>query len=131
MHPLIDLLKQPGKYLHAQSSNSNTRTRCEICSELRKKTPEWRHWHCSGVFIHNFEHTSHLVPVFLLSTLNRQIPIKNFHVLAHFEFPKYSLCILSKIVTISFRIPILNQCFRSYIWKYFIIFYSLCFTLTE
>ena len=37
---------------------------------LTKKTPERRQWHCSGVFIVNFEHTPHLVLVFLLLTLN-------------------------------------------------------------
>ena len=36
-------------------NNRNTRTRCEICS---------------GIFIVNFEHISHLVLVFLLLTLN-------------------------------------------------------------
>ena len=47
-------------------NNRNTRTRCEICSKLRIKTPERR----SGVFIVNFENISHLVLVFLLLTLN-------------------------------------------------------------
>ena len=42
-------------------NNRNTRTRCEICSELTIKTPEQRHWHRSGVFIVNFEYISHLV----------------------------------------------------------------------
>ena len=51
-------------------SNRNTRTRCEICSKLKIKIPERRHWHCSGIFIVNFEHISHLVLVFLLLTLN-------------------------------------------------------------
>ena len=40
-----------------QVNNSNTRTRCEICSKLTRKTPERRHWHRSGVFRlsrHNF-----------------------------------------------------------------------------
>ena len=69
-------------------SNNNTRTRCEICSELRIKTPEPRHWRCSGVSILNFEHVLHLVLVFLLLILNSQIPIENFQV------PKFSLCIL-------------------------------------
>ena len=27
----------------------------EICSKLTIKTPEWRHWCCSGVFIVDFE----------------------------------------------------------------------------
>ena len=47
----------------------NTKTSCEICSKLTIRTPELRQWHCSGVFIVNFEHNSHLVLGFLL-TLN-------------------------------------------------------------
>ena len=39
-------------------NNRNTRTKCEICSEV------------TVVFIVNFEHISHLVLVFLLLTLN-------------------------------------------------------------
>ena len=52
----------------------NTRTRCEICSKLTIKTPERRQWCRSGVFIVSFEHISHLVLVFLLLTLRRQMP---------------------------------------------------------
>ena len=37
-------------------NNRNTRTRCEICSKLTIKIPEQRQWHCSGIFIVNFEH---------------------------------------------------------------------------
>ena len=47
----------------------NTRTRCEICSNLKIKAPELRQWRRSGVFIVNFEHISHLVLVFLSLTL--------------------------------------------------------------
>ena len=50
-------------------TNRNTRTRCEICSKLTIKRPEWRHWHRSGVVIVNFERISHLVLMFLLLTL--------------------------------------------------------------
>ena len=51
-------------------NNRNTRTRCEICSKITRKTPKRRHWRRSGVFIVNSEHISPLVPVFLLLTLN-------------------------------------------------------------
>ena len=51
-------------------NNRNTRTSSEICSKLTIKTPEGRQWRCSGVFILNFEHISHLVLVFPLLTLN-------------------------------------------------------------
>ena len=54
-------------------NNRNSRTRCEICSKLTIKTPERRQWCRSGIFIVNFEHISHLVLVFLLLTLSRQM----------------------------------------------------------
>ena len=38
------------------------------------KTPEKRQWHRSGVFIINFEYISHLVLVFLLFTLSKELP---------------------------------------------------------
>ena len=60
-----------GIYL-LKANNRNTRTRYEICSKLTIKTLERRQWCCSGVFIVNFEHISHLVLVFLLLTLNMQ-----------------------------------------------------------
>ena len=53
-----------------KDDNRNTRTKGKICSKLTIKTPERRHWRRSGVFIVNFEHISHLVLVFLLSTLS-------------------------------------------------------------
>ena len=49
----------------------NTIKRCEIFSKLTIKRPEWRHWRSSGVFIDDFEHTSHLFLVFLLLNLNK------------------------------------------------------------
>ena len=47
-------------------NNRNTRKGWEICSKLTLKTPERRRWRCSGVFIVNFEHISHLFLMFLL-----------------------------------------------------------------
>ena len=46
-----------------KDNNRNTRTRCEIYSKLI----------CSGVFIVNFEHISHLVLVLLLLTLSKYL----------------------------------------------------------
>ena len=51
-------------------NNTNTRTRCQICSKLTIKTQERCKWRLSGVFIDNFEHISHLGLLFLLLTLN-------------------------------------------------------------
>ena len=52
-------------------NNRNTRTRCKISSKLTIKIPERCQWRRSGIFIVNFEHISHVVPVFLLLTLSR------------------------------------------------------------
>ena len=51
-------------------SKSAIETRREMCSKLKIKTPERSNWRRSGVFAANFEHISHLAPVFLLLTLN-------------------------------------------------------------
>ena len=52
-------------------NNRNTRTSCEICSNLTIKIPEERRHGCpSGVFNVFFEQVSHFVPVFLLLSLN-------------------------------------------------------------
>ena len=62
-------------------NNRNIKTRCEICSKSAIKTPERRQWHLSGVFIFNFEHNSHLAIVFLLLTLNMNLPTGLKHLL--------------------------------------------------
>ena len=54
-------------------NNGNTRTRCEIRSELTIEKPGRRQWCCSGFFSVNFEHISHLVLVFLLLTMNKEL----------------------------------------------------------
>ena len=58
-----------GNYM-LKVNNRNTRTRCEICSELIIKIPERRQWLRFGIFIVNFEHIPHLVLVLLLLTLS-------------------------------------------------------------
>ena len=42
----------------------NTRTMCEICSELTIKTTERYQWRLSGIFIVNFKHILHIALVF-------------------------------------------------------------------
>ena len=63
----------PGCIQLLNVNNWNTRAKCKICSELTIKTPDWRQWHRSDIFIVNVEHISHLVlifPLFLLLTFN-------------------------------------------------------------
>ena len=51
-------------------NTGNTGTKCEICSKLTIKIPEQDHGVLYfGVFIVNFEHTCHLIPVSLLLNL--------------------------------------------------------------
>ena len=51
-----------------KGNDRNTTKRSETCWKLTMKASERRHWRCSGVFIVNFEHISHLFLVFLLLT---------------------------------------------------------------
>ena len=66
----------------------NTRTRCEICSNITTMTSEPRHWRRPGVSIVNLEYISHLVLVFLLLTLNMYLPggWAQFHTIFTFNF---------------------------------------------
>ena len=48
-------LNSAGIYL-LRVNKRNTRTKCEIYSNLIIKTLKWRQWYDSGVFIINFEH---------------------------------------------------------------------------
>ena len=76
-----------GVYL-LKVNNRNTRTRHEICSKLTTKRPERVHWSRSSVLVVNFEHTSHLILVFLLLTLNMQLPA------GLFRRPKQFACLI-------------------------------------
>ena len=67
----ISSLLPPSLFLLLKVNNRNTRTIFEICSKLIIKTPERHHWRCSGVVIVNFKQISHIVPVFILLTLNK------------------------------------------------------------
>ena len=68
----LDRINPVGNYLF-KVNNRKTRTRCEICLKLTIKTPKRCHWCQSGVFFVNFEHILHLILVFLLITLSRQM----------------------------------------------------------
>ena len=61
-----------GAYLF-KANIGYTRAMCEVCWKLTIKTPEWRQWCRSGVFIANFEQISHIDLMLPLLTLNKQI----------------------------------------------------------
>ena len=62
----LDIFQYPSKIYLFRFDNRSTRKRCETCSNLTIKTPEWSQWHRTGTFIVNFEHISHLFLLFLL-----------------------------------------------------------------
>ena len=71
---------------------------CEVCSKLAIKTPERRH--LCRVFI-NFEQISHIVLVFPLLTLNKQMPgrvllFNYFYLAIEFKQRKFFTCDFSK-----------------------------------
>ena len=66
--PEVTCSKLTTETLEQEVNNRNTRTRCEICSELTIKTPERRRRR-SSVIIVNFERIG-VVLVTLLLTLN-------------------------------------------------------------
>ena len=67
-------------YLFAQQafifskSTFETAEMCEICSKFTKRIPEQSQSCHSGVYFVNFEQNSHIVLVFPLLILNKQMP---------------------------------------------------------
>ena len=67
------------KYLNrdVKITNEKTRRMCKIYSKLTIKTPEWRHWRLTDVFITIFKKVSHIILVFLLLADNNTINHKS------------------------------------------------------
>ena len=63
-----------GIYLF-KDSIGNIKTVCKTSSKLTIKIPKGRRWRRSALFIVNFEQISHIVFVFPLLTLNKQMPV--------------------------------------------------------
>ena len=94
-------------------NNRNTRTRCQVCSKLTIKTPEWRQWRRSGFFIVNSEHISHLVLMFLLSTLNAKNVAKCQNFLWYIIATPFNCCSNFKLISLfpesNGQIPVQRQ----------------------
>ena len=82
----------PAGFYLLKVNDRNTTKMHEICPKLTIKTPEQCHWCCSGVFIVNFKHISHFVLMFLLLTLNMQVPTGKW-VILHWYIDHASLII--------------------------------------
>ena len=61
----MNIYEIPGVMYVFKINYENTRTVCEICLKIIKKTPKQRHWGCSGVFMVNFVQILHTVLVIL------------------------------------------------------------------
>ena len=69
----MQLMNIPASIYLFKVNYENTIPICEICSKLAIRTSEWYHWQRSGLFFVNFEQISHIVLVFPLVTLNKQM----------------------------------------------------------
>ena len=86
-------------------SKSTVRTKCEICSQLIMKIPEWCHWRSSSAFI--LKQFLHLVLVLQLLALNRLLftgknYIKNTisqnkRAYSPFDFESLKICVAIRI----------------------------------
>ena len=95
-------------------NNRNTRTMREICSKLTKKAPERRHWR---IFIANFKLISHIVLVFPLLNLNKQMS-EGFCCLRLLAVCWYnSQLILNSVLSANF---LFGNCKKSYYYKLFL-----------
>ena len=79
--------------------------RREICSNLRIKTPEWRQWRRSGVFIVTFKHISGLFVVFLFLILNIQMLTEWVHDQMILTIEKLYKCTVPSQLTFTFSMP--------------------------
>ena len=90
-----------GVYL-LKVNNRNSRIRCEICSKLTIH------------FIVNFEHISHLILVFLLLTLNMELPAGYMH---FFSLPICKMFIISLFEKSCFYYDLLHFSVIPCCWK--------------
>ena len=108
--------------------NRNVRTSCEICSKFTIKTPERRQWRRSGVFIVNIEHISHLFLMFLLLTLNMQLPagfslsVNACHIFIYLSCASYNIFFSKDCGTLKFNaISWSLSSLLPWMWKLFIL----------
>ena len=100
LHTLKNSDQMPNNYL-LRVSNKDTDTMWATCSKLTVMSQE-QYYYCSGIFIANCDHISHLALVFLLLELNRLLldcSIKYMlQFLLGFSFPSYSALLAPQIV---------------------------------
>ena len=81
----------PANIYLSEINHVNNKSICNICSKLTIKTPEWRHWRRSGIFIVISQNVSHMVLVFPLLTLNKyMLTGLMLHLLYCFQFELFT-----------------------------------------
>ena len=111
---------QANMYLF-KSNNINTGKRCEMCSELTVKTPEWRHWGRFGVFIVKVDYISHFFLVSLLLTLSMHL---FFWVWADFciDYWPENLKTFTDFLLEKLTKQISEHCIKTLLWCHFVNF---------
>ena len=74
-------------------NNGNTRTMCEIYSELTIKTTKQREWFHSGVFIISFDQISHIICIVDLEQLNTNCVCSGLPLTFNFSFKGFQACL--------------------------------------
>ena len=81
----------PANIYLSKINHGNNKSMCNICSKLTIKTPEWRHWRRSGIFIVISQNGSHMVLLFPLLTLNKyMLTGLMLHLLYCFQFKLFT-----------------------------------------
>ena len=105
------ILCQTDKYM-SKVNNKQIRLICWMCSKLKINTA----WHCSGVFVADFDHSQHVNIVFLLLTLNKCLLARcKRQVIMFWKHKKRYICFVLKVASpLSFNNLSLRRIEKSY-----------------
>ena len=93
---LIDFILSPTAKYMSKVNNITNRLICWMCSKLKINTA----WHCSGIFVADFDHSQHVNIVFLLLTLNNYFSAGcERHVIMFWKHKKCYICFVLKIAS--------------------------------
>ena len=91
----VNFIKCPTDKYVFKVNNEKIRLICWMCSKLKSNTT----WHCSNVFIVDFDQNQYINTVFLLWTLNKYFSLGcERHVIMFWKCKKRHICFVIKIV---------------------------------
>ena len=90
----VDFILCPTDKYMSKVNNKKIRLICWMCSKLKINTA----WHCSGVFVADFDHSQHVNIVFLLLTLNKYLSAGcERQVIIFWKHKKRYICFVLKV----------------------------------